>query len=72
MAIVYYHLALSYIRIFPDLYELIELPFCVNNLTTTYHAGICNRENPLANRLLDFLQSEETSSIYQYHGLKGY
>jgi len=69
VAIVYHHLALRYTRIFPDTFELVQLPLGPDNLTTEYHASVCEPENSLAANLVDHLVSKQTKSIYESHGL---
>jgi hypothetical protein len=71
VTIVYHHLALRYTRIFPDIFELVELPPGPDNLTTEYHAGVCEPGNSLAANLVDHLASKQTKSIYESHGLTG-
>lgn len=71
VAIVYHHLALRYARIFPDIFKLVELPSGPDNLTSEYHAGVCEPENSLAANLVDHLASQQTKSIYESHGLTG-
>jgi len=80
VALIYYHLALRYTRIFPDLFDFIPLGSALsgskenpqsdsNNITTTYHMGLVNEKNAFAQGLLEFLQSDAVTTIYQHHGL---
>ena len=79
VAIVYYHLALRYCRIFPQEFEFITLGGTKENphpgkanLCTEYHVGLLNNaENSnAAKQFVEFLLSDEGKSIYQSHGLK--
>lgn len=76
-ALVYYHLALRYTRIFPDQFEIVFLSGLAgeegespSNLVTNYHAGVLNIDNPYAQKFADFLFSEPTTAIYTQHGLQ--
>ena len=69
VAMVYHHLALRYTRIFPEIFDLVEVPFSEDNVTTIYNTGICNTDNPDARSLDAFLHSEACRDIYASHGL---
>ncbi|HUV51339.1 MAG TPA: substrate-binding domain-containing protein [Anaerolineae bacterium] len=76
VAIIYYHLALRYTRIFPDLFEIIPLggttedpqPFPENVISST-HAGIIEDGGKWGAQFLSFLSSKPVSEIYSHHGL---
>ena len=76
VAIVYYHLALRYVRIFPSLFEIVPLggtalnpqPVSENVISLT-HAGIIGDGGNWGSKFLHFLSSEIVSHIYAYHGL---
>ena len=76
VAIVYYHLALRYIRIFPALFEIVPLggtaqepqPTSKNIISLT-HAGIIGDGGSWGERFFRFLSTEPVSDIYAYHGL---
>ena len=76
VAIVYYHLALRYVRIFPSLFEIVPLggtalnpqPVSGNVISLT-HAGIIGDGGNWGSKLLYFLSSDIVSDIYAYHGL---
>lgn len=79
VAIVYYHLALRYCRIFPNEFEFIPLGGTrenpqpsAGNVCTHYHAGVMkNAENKTsANAFIEFLLSNEGKAIYESHGLR--
>lgn len=75
-AIVYYHLALRYIRIFPSLFEIIPLggtpsdpqPLPGNVISST-HAGLVNRGGRWGESFLRFLSTKIVKEIYSHHGL---
>lgn len=75
VAIVYYHLALRYTRIFPEDFEIVSLfnnadqPISAN-ITTTYHAGLLTDAGDWGATFLEFLFSEQVTNIYQAHGLR--
>jgi len=76
VAIVYYHLALRYVRIFPDLFEIVPLGGTASepkpdpeNVISTTHAGIIGDGGRWGANFLQFLSSEAVTDIYAYHGL---
>lgn len=79
VAVVYYHLALRYIRIFPSLFDIVPLggtvsdpkPFAENVISFT-HAGIIGDGGEYGAIFLDFLLSKPVSDIYSSHGLLPY
>ncbi|WP_455201633.1 molybdate ABC transporter substrate-binding protein [Kaarinaea lacus] len=77
VAMVYYHLALRYVRIFPGAFDFIplggskELPAPGKpNLSTTYHAALMKDSGDWGQLFIEFLLSEATTDIYASHGLK--
>lgn len=76
VAIVYYHLALRYTRIFPEMFEIIPLggtaqdprpvPENVINLT---HVGMIGDGSRWGSQFLQFLSSNIVDEIYAHHGL---
>ncbi len=76
VAVVFYHLALRYLRIFPDLFDVIPLggtlakpdPLAGNILCKT-HMGLVGDGGVWGRRLISFLSSNQTIEIYQHHGL---
>ncbi|MBC8200386.1 MAG: substrate-binding domain-containing protein [Desulfobacterales bacterium] len=76
VAIVYYHLALRYTRIFPSLFEVVPLggttedpqPVPENVISLT-HAGIIGDGGQWGSQFLHFLSSKLVSEIYSHHGL---
>jgi accessory colonization factor AcfC len=76
VAMVYYHLALRYTRIFPDIFDFIVLGGSKEqpqpspaNITTTYHAGLLQDSGEWGGSFLDFLFSDPVTDIYETHGL---
>lgn len=68
VAIMYYHLALRYTRIFPDNFEFIEIKTS-NPVTTDYHIGLMKSTGKWGKLFLDFMLSDTASGIYNEHGL---
>lgn len=76
VAIVYYHLALRYIRIFPDTFDFIPLggtkdepePL-TGNIISQSNIGLIDKSSLWATELFNFLLSQEVSAIYSHHGL---
>jgi hypothetical protein len=76
-AMVYYHLALRYTRIFPGLFDFIPLGGSKTapvpgpaNVTTVYHACLLNDSGAWGSLFLEFLFSGLVTGIYQSHGLR--
>lgn len=68
VAILYYHLALRFCRVFPDLFELVPLPGPGNRIGRI-HAGLVGDGGPWGRQFLDFLAADEVTTIYRHHGL---
>ncbi|MFV1985013.1 MAG: molybdate ABC transporter substrate-binding protein [Thiohalomonadales bacterium] len=71
VAIVYYHLALRYCRIFPEIFDLVEILPCAGGLNpvTEYAIGLVADGGEFGELFVRFMQSETVSHIYQQHGL---
>lgn len=78
VAMVYFHLALRYCRIFPDEFDFIPLGGskenpqpALGNLCTDYHVGMMNNaENERsAQDFINFLLCDDGAAIYSSHGL---
>lgn len=76
VAVVYYHLALRYTRIFPDKFEIIPLGGSVDvpepapeNVVTTIYMAMFAHGGEWGERLYTFLQTPAVKEIYEYHGL---
>ncbi len=74
-AIIYYHLALRYTRIFPDIFELIDIGGVLTdgpiaeNVTTRYHIGVVGDGGKWGQAFFSFMQGEKAQSLYLHHGL---
>ena len=74
-AMIYYHLALRYTRIFPDVFELIDIGGILTdqpvpgNPTTRYHVGIVGDGGEWGAEFYRFMQAEAAQSLYAHHGL---
>jgi hypothetical protein len=75
-AVVYYHLALRYVRIFPAHFDMVRLNGGVDatdpdpgNVIGVTHAGLIGDGGPWGKRCLDFLCSRQVADIYAEHGL---
>ncbi len=76
-AMVYYHLALRYTRIFPDRFDFIPLggtredprPYPENCISDT-HIGLVGDGGKWGQRLVSFMLGSTTAAIYGAHGLK--
>jgi hypothetical protein len=76
VAIIYYHLALRYTRIFPNIFELIPLQGTVENpepsaknIRTSYHIGLVGDGGKWGRQCIDFMFSDEVTRLYESHGL---
>lgn len=71
-AVVFYHLALRYQRIFPDVFEFVRLggELGKNCNTGSIHCGLVGGGGEWGARLMQFLLGEETAAIYDGHGLE--
>ncbi|MBU4262563.1 MAG: substrate-binding domain-containing protein [Proteobacteria bacterium] len=76
VSVVYYHLALRYTRIFPELFAMIPLGGTIDqpqpypeNVISLSHAGLIGDGGGWGAVFLDFLASEAITDIYTHHGL---
>ena len=77
VAMVYYHLALRYRRIFPDHFSFVSLTgdnveseLESGNEQTTYHISALNNPGEYGELFVAFCMSDEVTHIYERHGLK--
>lgn len=73
IAIVYYHLALRYTRVFPDIFDLVWPAGNTNNPgceTSQFNCGLVGNGGVWGVKLLEFLASPKVISIYRSHGLE--
>jgi len=75
-AVIYYHLALRYTRIFPELFELVDMGGVLSgerlttNPTTRYHIGLVADGGRWGERFVSFMQSNTAQHLYEEHGLR--
>lgn len=76
VAVVYYHLALRYTRIFPGRFAIVGLDGgdappapSPDNVTTQYHVGLVGDGGAWGGALADFLLGDTAGAIYEHHGL---
>lgn len=76
VAIIYYHLALRYTRIFPALFEIFPIGGTAEdpqpvpeNVISLIHAGIIGDGGQWGAQFLRFLSSKLVTEIYSHHGL---
>ena len=73
VAVVYYHLALRYQRIFPEQFELVwpdgvaERDVCE---PSHYHCGMSVQHGQWGEALYHHLMSDDVATIYRHHGLE--
>ena len=73
-AVIYYHLALRYTRIFPDIFELVDVGGIrsgENHVTTRYHVGLVGSGGDFGSAFATFLCDVTAQELYDWHGLKG-
>ncbi len=70
VAVVYDHLALRYIRIFPKIFDRIPFSEGEHNTTTRYAIGLVDKTCELASEAFQYFLSDTTESIYRHHGLQ--
>lgn len=72
VAAVFYHLALRYQRIFPDLFEFVwpdGTPGASECDVSSIHCGLIGDGGVWGARLLEFLRGQEVAAVYDRHGL---
>ncbi len=75
-AIIYYHLALRYSRIFPEIFELVDIggvqsgERSPSNPTTRYHIGLVADGGEWGADFVTFMQGNTAQSLYDEHGLQ--
>ncbi len=76
VAVIYYHLALRYTRIFPDTFDIVPLGGVPDgerspeNLTTRYHLGLIGDGGTWGERFVSFMRSPRVQVLYEDHGLQ--
>jgi hypothetical protein len=72
VAVVFYHLALRYQRIFPELFEFVwpeGAPGASRCDVGSIHCGLIGDGGVWGTKLLEFLRGQEVAAIYDRHGL---
>ena len=76
VAIIYYHLALRYVRIFADIFDIIPLGGTIENpaplpqnLIARIQIGLIGDGGDWGGKFMGFMQSEAVAKIYAHHGL---
>ncbi len=73
VAIVFYHLALRYQRIFPDLFDFVWPTGSVGEQACDinhFNCGLIGDGGEWGKKLVEFLMSDEVTEIYSAHGLE--
>jgi len=79
VAMVYYHLALRYVRIFPDIFDMVTLGGAPDgpgpaHRITRYHIGLIgtgeNRGGDWGADFAAFMTGQDAKAIYESHGLR--
>jgi hypothetical protein len=74
-AVIYYHLALRYTRIFPDIFEFVDIAEVLSgkrssaNPTTRYHIGLVADGGKWGEHFVSFMQGKTVQGLYNDHGL---
>lgn len=77
VALIYYHLALRYTRIFPGEFAIImpdgsdvsEPTKSAHNIISDYHIGLIGDGGAWGSKLESFMMSDAVTQIYHHHGL---
>lgn len=75
VAVIYYHLALRYTRIFPDIFEFVDIAGVLSgqrstrNPTTRYHIGLVADGGRWGENFVSFMQGNTAQQLYEEHGL---
>jgi hypothetical protein len=71
VAVVFYHLALRYTRIFPDWFEMAALTANDDpaQVISTVHIGLVGDGGEWGARLVEFMLSSDVAAAYRHHGL---
>lgn len=75
VAVLYHHLALRYLRVFPDHFEMVALPGSADvgpfahHVVTTYGVGLIGDGGPWGPQFHEFLRQDAAAQTYRTHGL---
>lgn len=76
VAVLYHHLALRYVRAFPDRFDMVALPGSTDvgaftdHVVTTYGIALLGDGGPWGASLQAFMQQDTVAEIYRHHGLE--
>ncbi len=75
VALIYYHLALRYTRIFPEYFEMVPLDDtptapATENVISAFHLALVDNGGEWGAAAYDYLLGEEAAEIYARHGLR--
>ncbi len=74
-AVVYYHLALRYTRVFPDIFDFLDIggvlsgQHTTKNPITRYHIGLVADGEKWGEYFVSFMQGNTAQNLYEKHGL---
>lgn len=75
VAVVFHHLALRYVRIFPDVFEMLPLGRGAgkdpDHITNTVHIGLVGDGGDCGAPLVEFMLGPRVAKVYEMHGLCG-
>lgn len=71
VAVIFYHLALRYTRIFPALFEIVTLTRDDDpaQMISSLHVGVVGDGGEWGERFREFMLSDEVAAVYRHHGL---
>lgn len=76
VAVIYYHLALRYQRIFPELFDIVHIDKMLSteehdplNVVSQFNCGLVGDGGQWGPALLEHLMSEAIAEVYEKHGL---
>lgn len=75
-AVIYYHLALRYSRVFPDVFEFVDIGGLTldgkdaGHPVTRYHIGLVGDGGSWGARFVEFMQHDQAKDLYRSHGLQ--
>jgi hypothetical protein len=71
VAIVFYHLALRYVRIFPDLFDFVPLTAegDSSQAVNAVHIALVRNGGAWGERLIEFMRGDAAAAVYKHHGL---
>ena len=75
-SLIYYHLALRYTRVFPDIFDLVEVDLTETSdpkkFVTPYHLALVGSGGEFGQKFAEFYGSPAAGEIYAEHGLSAY